>query len=84
MTCVVGLVAEGKVWMGADSAGVSGWDLRTRADPTRRCITSSSRTAEVERRPPTAAEHLELQENGSIQHLRAQIRRYWASDYSRR
>ena len=33
MTCVVGLIGERKVLMGADSAGVSGLDLRTRADP---------------------------------------------------
>lgn len=33
MTCIVGLVDEGKVYMGADSAGVSGSDLRVRKDP---------------------------------------------------
>lgn len=32
MTCIAGLVAEGKVWMGADSAGASGYDLKVRAD----------------------------------------------------
>lgn len=32
MTCIAGLVANGKVYMGADSAGVSGLDLRVRAD----------------------------------------------------
>ncbi len=32
MTCIVGLVHEGKVWIGADSAGVKGWDLVLRAD----------------------------------------------------
>lgn len=32
MTCIIGLVAGGRVWMGADSAGVSGWDLTVRAD----------------------------------------------------
>lgn len=33
MTCVVGLVEGDKVYLGADSAGVSGWDLTIRADP---------------------------------------------------
>lgn len=34
MTCIVGLVDEGKVYMGGDSAGVNGgWDLVVRADP---------------------------------------------------
>ncbi len=32
MTCVVGLVHEEVVYIGADSAGVSGWDLTLRAD----------------------------------------------------
>jgi len=32
MTCIVGLVEDGKVWIGGDSAGVSGLDLRVRAD----------------------------------------------------
>lgn len=32
MTCIAGLIADGKVFMGADSAGVSGWDLMVRAD----------------------------------------------------
>ncbi len=32
MTCIVGLVAAGKVYIGADSAGVSGLDLAVRAD----------------------------------------------------
>lgn len=32
MTCIVGLVHEGSVYMGADSAGVSGYDLSIRAD----------------------------------------------------
>src|SRR5688500_17161460 len=32
MTCIVGFVEGGTVWMGADSAGVSGWDLTVRAD----------------------------------------------------
>jgi ATP-dependent protease HslVU (ClpYQ) peptidase subunit len=32
MTCIVGLVHKGKVYMGADSAGVGGWDLCVRAD----------------------------------------------------
>lgn len=32
MTCIAGLIADGKVFIGADSAGVSGWDLRVRAD----------------------------------------------------
>ncbi|HEY7357571.1 MAG TPA: hypothetical protein VH590_13930 [Ktedonobacterales bacterium] len=34
MTCIVGLVDEGKVYIGGDSAGVNGgWDLIVRADP---------------------------------------------------
>lgn len=34
MTCIVGLVDEGKVYIGGDSAGVNGgWDLVVRADP---------------------------------------------------
>jgi hypothetical protein len=33
MTCVVGLVHEGTVYIGADSAGVSGLDLVVRSDP---------------------------------------------------
>jgi ATP-dependent protease HslVU (ClpYQ) peptidase subunit len=33
MTCIVGLVDEGKVYIGGDSAGVNGnWDLTVRAD----------------------------------------------------
>lgn len=32
MTCIAGLVHEGTVYIGADSAGVSGWDLIIRAD----------------------------------------------------
>jgi hypothetical protein len=32
MTCIVGLVAGGRVVLGADSAGVGGLDLRTRAE----------------------------------------------------
>lgn len=32
MTCIVGVVANGRAVIGGDSAGVSGWDLRTRAD----------------------------------------------------
>ena len=32
MTCIVGLVENGKVYMGADSAGVSGLDICIRAD----------------------------------------------------
>jgi len=33
MTCIVGVVDKGKVYMGADSAGVGGLDLRVRKDP---------------------------------------------------
>lgn len=34
MTCVAGLIgADGAVWMGGDSAGVSDWDLMVRKDP---------------------------------------------------
>lgn len=32
MTCIVGFVEGDTVWMGGDSAGVSGWDLTVRAD----------------------------------------------------
>lgn len=32
MTCVVGYVKGSDMWMGADSAGVDGWDLRVRKD----------------------------------------------------
>lgn len=32
MTCVAGIAHGGKVWIGGDSAGVSGWSLRVRAD----------------------------------------------------
>jgi ATP-dependent protease HslVU (ClpYQ) peptidase subunit len=32
MTCIVGLIDNGKVWMGGDSAGVSGHDVTVRKD----------------------------------------------------
>lgn len=32
MTCIVGIAHEGRVVIGGDSAGVSGWDLTIRAD----------------------------------------------------
>lgn len=32
MTCIVGLVHDGKVHIGGDSAGVAGWQLTVRAD----------------------------------------------------
>jgi ATP-dependent protease HslVU (ClpYQ) peptidase subunit len=32
MTCIVGLVHDGEVYIGGDSAGVSGYDLTVRAD----------------------------------------------------
>ncbi len=32
MTCIAGLLDKGKVYIGADSAGVSGFSLRVRAD----------------------------------------------------
>lgn len=32
MTCIVGMVRDGVVHLGGDSAGVSGWDLTIRAD----------------------------------------------------
>jgi hypothetical protein len=32
MTCIAGLVSDGKVFIGGDSAGVAGWDLTVRAD----------------------------------------------------
>ena len=33
MTCIVGYVDDKKVWMGADSHGVCGWDTSNRKDP---------------------------------------------------
>jgi ATP-dependent protease HslVU (ClpYQ) peptidase subunit len=33
VTCIVGVAQDGKVTIGGDSAGVSGWDLSVRADP---------------------------------------------------
>lgn len=33
MTCIVGLAAHGKVYIGGDSAGVGDWDLDVRKDP---------------------------------------------------
>lgn len=33
MTCIVGLVDKGKVWIGADSVGVRGWSRTIRKDP---------------------------------------------------
>jgi ATP-dependent protease HslVU (ClpYQ) peptidase subunit len=32
MTCIVGLKRDGSVYIGADSAGVSGWSIEARAD----------------------------------------------------
>ena len=32
MTCIVGLVENGKVYIGGDSAGVAGLDVRMRSD----------------------------------------------------
>lgn len=32
MTCIVGIAHQGKVWIGADSAGVAGLDMMVRAD----------------------------------------------------
>lgn len=34
MTCIVGWIEEGAVWIGGDSAGVAGWDLTVRSDLT--------------------------------------------------
>lgn len=33
MTCIVGVVHEGAVWMGGDSAAVTGWNLDLTAEP---------------------------------------------------
>ncbi|QJE74527.1 hypothetical protein HHL28_16940 [Aerophototrophica crusticola] len=33
MTCIVGLVDNGTVWLGGDSAGVAGLDISLRSDP---------------------------------------------------
>lgn len=32
MTCIAGLVHQGKAYIGGDSAGIGGWDLALRAD----------------------------------------------------
>ncbi|MEN6349326.1 MAG: hypothetical protein ABFD08_08035 [Syntrophomonas sp.] len=32
MTCIAGLIDNGKVYIGGDSAGVAGWELHIRAD----------------------------------------------------
>jgi hypothetical protein len=33
MTAIAGLIHDGKVYIGGDSAGIAGWDLSIRADP---------------------------------------------------
>jgi len=33
MTCIVGVVEDGKVWIGGDSAGIDGYHLVIRSDP---------------------------------------------------
>lgn len=33
MTCIIGLIHDGKIWMGGDSAGASGGRLTVRRDP---------------------------------------------------
>ena len=33
MTCIIGLIEENTMWMGADSAGISGYSLTIRKDP---------------------------------------------------
>lgn len=33
MTCIIGFVKKGTVYMGADSAGASGWNIKIRKDP---------------------------------------------------
>lgn len=33
MTCIIGLVHDGRVYIGGDSAGIAGWDLTIRNDP---------------------------------------------------
>lgn len=32
MTCIIGLLTDNRIYIGGDSAGVSGWDIRHRAD----------------------------------------------------
>ena len=32
MTCIAGLIEDGNIWIGADSAGVGGYNLIRRAD----------------------------------------------------
>lgn len=33
MTCILGLVQDGAVWMGGDSVAISGWDAKTVVEP---------------------------------------------------
>lgn len=67
MTCIVGLAYGGRVFMGADSAGVSGWDLTVRADsklfergPFLMGFTSSFRMGDLLRYRLEVPEHPEL------------------------
>lgn len=70
MTCIVGLAHNGRVWIGADSAGVSGYHLRVRADqkvfengPYLFGFTSSFRMGQLLRhafQPPRRERHVEL------------------------
>lgn len=64
MTCIVGLEVPGGVVMGADSAGVEGWDLTVRADakvfrngPFLMGFTSSFRMGQLLRYRLRAPEH---------------------------
>lgn len=64
MTCVVGVEVSGGVVMGADSAGVAGWDLTVRADekvfrkgPFLMGFTSSFRMGQLLRYRLTPPEH---------------------------
>jgi ATP-dependent protease HslVU (ClpYQ) peptidase subunit len=64
MTCVAGFVEQGTVWMGADSAGVAGYDLSVRADqklfrngPMLFGFTSSFRMGQILRYSFTVPDH---------------------------
>jgi ATP-dependent protease HslVU (ClpYQ) peptidase subunit len=68
MTCIVGIVEGGAIYLGGDSAGVAGWDIVTRADAKVFCngpmimgFTSSFRMGQLLRytfTPPSHADDL--------------------------
>jgi hypothetical protein len=64
VTCIVGLEVGGNVYMGADSAGVTGWDMTVRADtklfergPFMMGFTSSFRMGDLLRYSLVVPEH---------------------------